>query len=275
MKYTFSLIALLFFSVLLLPACRDLDAVIPVSVDSTIILSHKGSGDGPFQHNTLEGAIYGYEHLGGIEIDVQKNRSGTLWLFHDEYFFECNGEKDRIPERTDAQIAEYIACKGNGFRMTRLEEIFEHHRRNKIDKMISLDIKSWLPTKNSFTPAYLISLADNISDLILQYEMTDYVMVECENAVFLNRVKKNNDAIQCYLATYGDFMRGMNRAKKAGYEGLSFKYDANNPPTQVMMDDLHANGLRIQFWTINDKTEIIEALKLKPDYLQTDNVLLQ
>jgi glycerophosphoryl diester phosphodiesterase len=238
-------------------------------------LSHKGGGDGPFQHNTLEGAIYGYAHLGGIEIDIQKSRSGTLWLFHDEYFFECDGAKDRIPERTDAQIAEYIACKGNGFHMTKLEEIFEHHRRNKIDKMISLDIKSWLPTKNSFTTAYLISLADHISDLVIQYEMTDFVMIECENAVFLNRVKKNSSSIPCYLTTFGDFNDGMHKALKAGYEGLSFKYDANNPPSQDMMDNLRAKELRIQIWTINDKAEILEALKLKPDYLQTDNVLLQ
>jgi glycerophosphoryl diester phosphodiesterase len=159
--------------------------------------------------------------------------------------------------------------------MTKLEEIFEHHRRNKINKIISLDIKSWLPTKNSFTQAYLISLADNIADLIIQYEMTEYVLVECENAMFLNRVKKNSAAIPCYLATYGDFNKGMQRALKAGYEGLSFKYDSNTPPSQDMMDELHRKGLKIQFWTIDEKLEITEALKLKPDYLQTNNVLLR
>jgi hypothetical protein len=42
-----------------------------------------------------------------------------------------------------------------------------------------------------------------------------------------------------------------------------------------MMDELHRKGLKIQFWTIDEKLEITEALKLKPDYLQTNNVLLR
>jgi glycerophosphoryl diester phosphodiesterase len=276
MKSIFVL-TLLFYFLLFFAACKDHSesVVSPISIDSTSILCHKGGGSGPFQANTLEGTIYGLQHLDGIEIDIQKSLSGTLWLFHDEYFVECDGDKDRIPERTDSEIAEFVSCTGNGFHLNSLEEIFKYHRRNKIDKVISLDIKSWLPTKNSFTPAYLVSLADHISDLIAQYEMEDYVMMECENAAFLNRVKKNNSSIPCYLTTFGDFYDGMHKASKAGYEGLSFKYDANDPPSQEMMDDLRAKGLKIQFWTIDDKDEIIKALMLKPDFIQTDNVLLQ
>jgi glycerophosphoryl diester phosphodiesterase len=278
MRNILSACTVLFFSVLFLSGCKNSGSVNirPAAVpDSTALLCHKGGGSGPFQQNTLEGVIYGYEHLDGVEIDIQKSLSGTLWLFHDEYFTECDGDKNRIPERTDEEIAAYVACQGNGFHLTKLEEIFDHHRKNKINKKISLDIKSWLPSKNSFTPAYLISLADHITDLISQYGMTDYVMVECENAAFLNRVKKKNPGVPCYLTTFGDFNDGMHKAYKAGYEGLSFKYHPENPPTAQMMNELRSKGLKIQFWTINDKDQIFEALKLKPDFLQTDNALIQ
>ena len=65
---------------------------------------------------------------------------------------------------------------------------------------------------------------------------------------------------------------GAGRALKAGYEGLSFKYDVNNPPSKERIDKVKRKGLKLQFWTIDNKNDILKAIELKPDYIQTDNV---
>jgi glycerophosphoryl diester phosphodiesterase len=255
--------------------CKKLDSYPDKAhSDSTIIITHKGGGSfGPFQENTLNAAIYGFANSGGIEIDIQKSYSGTVWLFHDDYFLECNGkDKNRIPETSDEDLQTYINCQGNGYTLTKLEEIFQYHHQNKLKKYISLDVKSWLPSRHSYSTAYHVMLADKIVALINKYKMEDYAMVECETAVLLNRIKKGNKNIDCYLTTFGDLEKGATRALKAGYEGLSFKYDVNNPPSKELVDKVKNKGLKLQFWTIDERNDVIKALEYKPHFIQSDNI---
>jgi glycerophosphoryl diester phosphodiesterase len=217
--------------------------------------------------------MYGFANSGGIEIDIQKSYSGTLWLFHDSYYVECNGkDRNRIPESTDEELQTYINCQSNGYTLTKLEEIFQYHQQQKLDKHISLDIKSWLPSKHSYSTAYHVQLADKIVELVNRYQLENYVMVECETALLLNRIKKGNKNIDCYLTTFGDLQQGATRALKAGFEGLSFKYDVNNPPSKEMVEKVKNKGLKLQFWTVNDKNDIIKALEYKPDFIQSDYI---
>lgn len=271
---------LLISSTLFLFHCRDLNHFPdnPIPYTGTKILAHKAGGEKPYspwQDNTLEAAVYGYSNLDGIEIDVQKSRSNTLWLFHDGFLPECNGEsKRRITGKTDLEIEQYIQCRGGGFKISKLEEIFQYHRQQNLDKKISLDVKSWLPTLYSNTPKYHKDLALEIVQLVHRYQMEGYVMVECENAYLLNLIRKNS-RIECYLTTFGDFEEGARKALKFKYAGISFSYDANNPISKEDIQRIRNKGLKIQLWTINSKDEIIKAMLLEPDYIQTDNVLLQ
>jgi glycerophosphoryl diester phosphodiesterase len=241
----------------------------------TLIFAHRAGGDapyGPFEENTMEAAIYGFTNADGIEVDVQKSLSGTLWLFHDSYLVECDGkDKNRIPEKTDDEIRSYMSCKGD--QLSTLEDIFKYHRENSLTKFITLDVKSWLPSKNSYSTSYLIQVADKISELVNQYQMQEYVLVECENALFLNRVRKKNKRIQLYLTTFGDLEEGARKALKAGYDGISYEFDVTNPPSISRIERVKNKGVRIQFWVINNKQDIELALKFKPEIIQTDNVL--
>ena len=270
------LIAILF---IILYSCRDLESYSdnPYPDKSTLILAHRAGGDAPYglyEENTLEAAIFGFDNADGIEVDVQKSLDGTLWLFHDSYLTECNGkDKNRIPEKRDEAIRKYMECKGD--KLATLEEVFKFHRENNLDKLITLDVKSWLPSKNSYSTSYLIQVADRIHKLVKKYQMQDYVLAECENAMFLNRIRKNDRRIRCYLTTFKDLEEGARKALKAGYTGISLEYDLNNPPSLERINKVKKKGLKIQFWVINNKEDIDKALELKPEIIQTDNVLRQ
>ncbi|HYG39011.1 MAG TPA: glycerophosphodiester phosphodiesterase [Cytophagales bacterium] len=266
-------------SLLLLFSCLDLDSFPdrPYLDNETLMLAHRAGGDkpyGPFPENTYEAAVYGFAHADGIEVDVQKSLNGTLWLFHDSFLLECNGkDKNRIPEKTDEEIRSFMVCKG--VEMATLEEILNYHRENSLNKIITLDVKSWLPSKNSYSTSYLTQVADKIAKLVKKYDMADYVIVECETALFLNRIRKNNKKILCYLTTFGDLEEGATKALKAGYAGISFEYDVKNPPSIERIEKVKSKGIKIQFWVINDKKDFERALALKPEFIQTDNVLQQ
>jgi glycerophosphoryl diester phosphodiesterase len=260
--------------------CRKLDNFPdrPNSFTKTLILAHKaGGGIGfcPYQENTLEGAIYSFNNADGIEIDLQKSRNNTIWLFHDGFLPPCNGKTDsRITGKKDSEIEDYIKCVGDGFKLSLLEEVFKYHRNNHIEKVISLDVKSWLPTFHSNSPKYHYELAIALVLLINKYDMQKYVLVECENAFFLNKVSQYSD-VDCYLTTFGDFEEGARKALKFKYKGISFRYDPDKPISKEDIQKIRNKGLKIQLWTINDKNEIAKAMLLEPDYIQTDNILFQ
>jgi hypothetical protein len=93
--------------------------------------------------------------------------------------------------------------------------------------------------------------------------------------MFLNRIRKKEKRILCYLTTFGDLEEGARKALKAGYAGISFEYDVNNPPAFARIESVKKKGLKIQFWVINKKEDIDKALELKPEIIQPDNVLVQ
>lgn len=244
-----------------------------VEIKPTQVIAHKGGGDdGVYQENTLEAIKLGFQKCDGIEIDIQMNRDNSLWLFHDDFIDICDvNNLGRIATYTDAQLKEHIQCVGGSYTLTKLEDVFVYHRNNSIVKPISLDIKSWLPSNSSNSTAYVKRFADMVYELISKYNMSSYILVECENAMFLNQLKKRGFAGEIYLTTFGDFEQGMRKAIKAGYAGLSFKNETRELTTEEI-DLLHRKGLKIQVWTLDEPSKIEMAIAKGADFIQTNNL---
>jgi len=271
------LFTLIFIVILIFTSCKK-DASkypdAPNSFQQTLMIAHKAGGgsNNPNKENTLAAAAYGFDHLDGIEIDIQKSRDGTIWLYHDETIETHNDFIKRIPGLTDADIRKIITDKHTD--LNTLEELLEWKQKANNTECISLDIKPWLPTRFSNTQGYLIELADEVCRLAQKYNCNHQLMAECENAVCLKRFKEKDPSIACYLTTYGNYNQGVYRALKANFDGLSFKFENNNI-SQSQIDELHNKGLKIQLWTINNLEDINTVKLLRPDFIQTDNVLLK
>ncbi len=251
------------------------NSIEPIQTAATKILIHKGGGGKPFgiyQPNTLDACKEGLKYADGIEIDIQKSRDGTAWLFHDEYFSDCSTDKKiRLPACTDDELKNHAACVGGDFKMTKLEEVFDYYQSILSDKIIHLDIKPWLPTIYSDGLGYLNSLADEIIRLSDNYNMTEHLIIECEDAMLLNRFRKHSDKFQLYLDSFGDFNTGMKKAMKENYSGVSCKVNDDNL-TKEMIDKMHRNGLKVDVWTIDDGADINQYISWKADFILTDNI---
>lgn len=246
----------------------------PSVYEGTFILAHKGGGDFD-AGNTLAGCITGFSLFDGIEVDIQTSSDNSLWLSHSPMLPACGTHtEDCFVNHTDYEIIETDSCLGNSVDFTRLEDVFRSMAANYPEKVISLDAKSWIPcgisginlirTMNLFAQAVI--------DLTAEYHLENRVMVESENGDFLYYIKMNSDFIETYLTSFGDFELAVSRALDAGFSGISFAYKELEPVSAAQVSLIHRKGLKIQLWTVNDSTDIAEALSINPDYIQTDNL---
>lgn len=248
----------------------------PLENVSTLFLAHRGSGNPGLERNNIEAAMYGLKRVSGIEIDIQISKDRTIWLSHDAGLQDCKGKKlPCFPEAYDHEIMDIDSCLGEAYTFTKLDEVLKLVSDSFPDSYISLDVKAWYPcrlTSLEITGIMKV-IAEQIVFLADMYQLQDNILVESEVASFLNYLKKKSrNRIACYLTTLGDFERGMLLVLKAGYEGISFKYNFNEMITADHINLLHKKGIKIQLWTLNDEDIINEALLLKPDFIITDNI---
>ncbi len=248
----------------------------PLGDVATQFIAHRGSGDPALERNTLDAAKYGLKRLDGIEVDIQISKDRTIWLSHDAQLQECNGmQLPCFPEVYDNEIIELDTCLGNDYTYSRLSEILKYMKDSFPQSIIILDVKAWYPCK--FTSLEITGILNVIADQILAaahfYQLYENILVESEVASFLNYLKKKSDnRIKCYLTTLGDFERGMLLSLKAGYEGISFKYNFDEFIHEEHVRLLHKKGIKIILWTLDNEEVIDEALLLNPDYIITDNI---
>jgi len=243
---------------------------------TTLILAHRGgAGSSGFPEYSTHAAEYSFGIADGIEVDLQISKDRTIWLRHDVDLPSCGGKTyNCLPETSDGQIVELDSCDGTSSEYTRLEEIFYLMHSRYPGKHISLDVKAWSPCNiaSSDIPGMMNVIGDEIIRLTNKYDLQHLVMVESETATFLNYVKRHSSGIECYLTSLGDFERAMQLSLESGYTGISFKYKFKEEVTAENIQLIRRKGLKIQLWTVNSETDILEALSINPDYIQTDNL---
>lgn len=247
----------------------------PIENIKTKILSHRGGGNSGLQENTLTSVQYGLNKLDGVEVDIQLSNDRTIWLSHNSELPSCTGvDADCFVTAHDYEIIKLDSCLGEDYNFSTLDTIFFHIAKNYPDKYISLDVKAWYPcdVEHLDVTGLLNVVAEEIISLVIKYNLYNQVIVESETGTFLDFIKKNSNNIGIYLTTLGDFERGMMLALESGYTGISFKYKFDEEITKDHIDLIHKKGLRIQLWTVNDEGNILEAISLNPDFIQTDNI---
>ncbi|HPI12367.1 MAG TPA: glycerophosphodiester phosphodiesterase [Catalimonadaceae bacterium] len=274
----FVVILLFFLNLILNLGCGKIKYYPDVAIvfDSTRILAHRagGGGDSPYQENCLEAARYGFSSVDGIECDIQISKDRTIWLSHSSELPECTSiPAGCFPETTDGQIVQLDSCM-NDEAFSRLEEILAYMAAHHPQKHISLDVKAWTPCSvNSLEVTGVMNvIADKIQSLADKYKLHRQILVESETATFLQHLSQYKNHPDCYLSANGDFERALQLTLKGGFQGISFKYQFKEDISEGNVALLHRKGLRIQLWTVDEVDAIKEALSIKPDYIQTDNL---
>lgn len=270
-------ILVLLITLLILNGCKKIKYYPDKEFDGSVtrFLAHRGGGVSGGEENTYNTAINGLSNLDGIEVDIQISKDGTIWLSHNNIFEGCNLANGQcFSETPDSIIVQVDSCSGVKFAYTKLESIFElmHYEYN--DSYISIDFKAWEPCNGNELNilSTFEDLAKKLVALIDIYNLENKILVESETAEFLDYVKEANPNIKCYLTAFGDFERGMLKALENGYDGISFQYKFDEEINAQHVELLHRKGLKIQLWTVDSQSDLDEAISLKPDFIQTENI---
>jgi glycerophosphoryl diester phosphodiesterase len=272
-KYFFiALITLLLFG-----GCKKIKYYPDKEFDGSItrFLAHRGGVQAGYQENSVESAANGLANLDGIEVDIQISKDGTIWLSHNNIIDSCNLAIGQCFSLTpDSIISEINSCKGIKFSYSKLESVFELMAYEYKDSYISIDFKSWSPCSSDEWDLLgtFEKVANTIVTLAEKYKLESNIMVESETAEFLDYVKDENSNIKCYLTAFGDFERGMLKALENGYDGISFQYKFDEEINAQHLELLHRKGLKIQLWTVDSQSDLDEAVSIKPDFIQTENI---
>lgn len=237
----------------------------------TQVLMHRGNGwNEDYKENTLEGALYGFSVLDGVELDIQMSKTGTLWLDHDNEVKDCAGNAvGCFNTMTDEEILAHNLCEGKAQYHT-LESVFQEMATKYPAKYISLDIKGQY-CEISLTADDMTRMADAVISLTKKYQLEGHVIAESNSVNFLEQISIENAPLCQALVVLEDLDQGLTDAYRLKARALSYKFAAEEKLTAGSIDLVHNKGFAMIVWVVNEPTDIASVWAMKPDIIETDN----
>lgn len=245
---------------------------IKVDKKNTLMVAHRGlSGLEP--ENSIPAFVAaGNRSYYGIETDVHVTADGKFVVFHDEQTKRVAGDDINIEQcsydlvrkivldniclmekKTDVKIGD---LKGrDDLLIPRLEDYINICK--KYEKMAVLEVK------NPMTPEDIAKLVEEIKGLDY-LENVIFISFHLENLIELRRLLPNQSL---QYITSKRFSEEMHKALIEYRLG----WDAYHPTiTKEIMDELHAEGIVVNSWTVDDVEVAEKLIDWGIDYLTSD-----
>ncbi len=237
----------------------------------TQVLMHRGNGwNEDFKENTLDGALYGFSVLDGVELDIQMSKEGTLWLDHGNEVKDCAGNVvGCFNTMTDEEILAYNLC-GSEEQYHTVESVMQEMAVRYPAKYISLDIKGQY-CELSLTAEDMTRMADAVISLTKKYHLEGHVIAESNSINFLEEISIENAPVCQALIVLEDLDQGLTDAYKLKARALSYKFAAEEKLTASSVTLVHNKGFAMIVWVVNEPTDIPNVWAMKPDIIETDN----
>ncbi|MEI6678911.1 MAG: glycerophosphodiester phosphodiesterase family protein [Mariniphaga sp.] len=265
--------------------CKKESPTITPAVTDVKFLGHKGGGNslinGIHIENTLLSVQDGLKTLGGAEVDIQMSLDGTIWMFHntDVGASTCRSNYHHsIVLLKDAEISQLqICCNNVQDRIYKLQELISVWNANSTGFILSMHLKLDFPSDTlnnqliGGEAAYLSKFANSLAKIFPTVKHPDQLIIEVYDATFCGIVHSTIPGIKVCLIKEVTFQQQIHDALALGYDGVSCTFDE---PTLTVSEVKRArdSGLFVELWTPDIKSDLISALNLQPNYIQTNNL---
>jgi glycerophosphoryl diester phosphodiesterase len=224
-----------------------------------LIIGHKGAS-AIEPENTLRAFKTSIE-LGAdyVEFDVHSTKDDELVIIHDAETLRTTGVSGIIKEMTLDEIKKLDAGKGE--QIPTLKELIAI-AKGKIG--LQIEIKAF-------------SITDLLLDLLIKENLLDTSIISC--FVFgelLNLKKRESNLKLGHILPEGlKSIRGLKRkAQKAIDNGFYSIHPHFSSVNKEFIEFAHDIGLKVNVWTVNDRTEMENLIKMGVDGIITDDVAL-
>ena len=174
------LIRIFFLLLILLFSCQKTQ-----NYSKILVFGHAGMGlemsNSIYHNNSIEAIELALNIPGsnGVEIDIQQDLNGVLWLFHDEKLDNTVNSSGCISNKTTAELENLIYLSHKKEKLRKLAEI---NFDNYPDKTIFLDLKFW----NSCVENYSSAAKFKEALLLLNINQKDNCFLIIPNELFLD-----------------------------------------------------------------------------------------
>lgn len=237
------------------------DQILP-DVEDAIFVSHRGNLDGPGDlknensRQSLDAVVA--SDMDWVEIDVQVTRDGVPILMHDATV-EIGGESRYIDTLT---FPELLAVDGYADVLTLQEAV------SLYTPYLNLLIEIKPPREISKT----LHIIREVAKIVRNKPAGKKIIVDSFQSAIVSSVKQHCQCEVGFDTPYGEkvTVEALQQYKRSGIDWIYVHYSVVD---ETLINNAHANGLRVMAYTVNTP-EIIEAWKSHqmPDGIITDDI---
>jgi glycerophosphoryl diester phosphodiesterase len=253
-------------------ACTPTKTTTP---SQTVLVAERGYGASSvqklFDENTLEAVKNALKKVGGVEVDVQLSRSGTIWLTNDTQITLCTGKRHCIPDLTDEQIQSSKKCNPKLQNLTTLNNLLEYTMSTPIKEMLFIDVMNYFPESCvNCSQKKIQKYAGNIANKLIE-EIGDYpegasYSVLSSNKYVLDIIRFKALNISTYLVGNKEFARLTNEAITHEFTGVAYN-GTTAAPTETECLTAQVNGLSLYCFNSSDSEALKNSKDCRPKFI--------
>lgn len=231
------------------------------------IIGHGGNGltihNSIYQANTLESIelALGTEGVEGVEIDLQIDLDGELWMLHDDHLeIETNG-KGCIP---NYRTSELEGIRFKSIHKERLRKFRELNFETYTGKTLYLDVRHYNACQDQVVDVNRVLNA--LEFFVNTYSNIHFVFI-INNKSWLNSFKSKNWEVICELDTF-DEVEIVN-SYFTNYDGIAIR---NSSITSDQVNQLKQSGKKVYIFDLRSAKFIRKAMSKNPNGIIVDDI---
>lgn len=226
----------------------------------TLLLAHRGfSGKYP-ENSPLAFRMTAEETAAdGIESDVHMTRDGKLVIFHDDEVSRTSNGHGYIRDMTydELHALDIGAWKDPAFageHIWTLEQLLDFCRQTGL--VLNLELKNG----DVFYPG----LEQRVCDLLRERRMQEQVFVSSFNHHSMGIFKQLCPEVETGLLYSSPLLDTLDYAKRSGANNMHPRFAVLSYQPELM-DGLHAMGMKVNTWTVDEEDDIRDMLSRGAD----------
>lgn len=199
----------------------------------------------------------------GVEVDLQMDSSGTLWLFHDQFLEGKTNGNGCFGEQSTAYIK---TCNYNlGGKIYQFQELINYFSKMTPKPKISLQVQLF----NRCIDFEL--LTQKIIKIIDKNNAYNWIQIESDSPELLTSLRTYSSQFLLFLGGTTNVNEAVELCLNKNFDGIIISND------DVSISDINkvkSYDLKIGLFGIDNQNEIKSALEKQPNQIQCDNIEL-
>lgn len=233
---------------------------IKVENKNTRMIAHRGLSGIEKENTNSAFVAAGNRSYFGIETDIHMTLDGKVVVFHDDTTGRICIDNMEVEKTTfdclrSLKFTDVDGKKGRSDLV--MPELVEYIRIcKKYEKICVLELKNVFKREDVFKICEIIEAEGYLDHVI-------FISFKLENLIYL-RLKYPEQAAQYLVSTYGEGLKDLLVNEKLD---LDIKYTALS---KEIIDDLHAAGIVVNCWTVDDPEKAAELIGWGVDMITTN-----